>query len=307
MPFTIRFTVTGPLAKGVLDTVKVPHRRVHLVREQEMPLPRLWLDREKPEPNSPDPLRREGLWTPERWGSSIFDPKWSLAVLERWIDTFGKSRDMNDEVILDIEDVHPIAGAQARDARANFEQMQKDLARRGLLAGEPLNSDVIRAGLRQVWELLLDHLTAYGLDVSVYGHTPEWLNDPHAMAEERGWFFRRLPRTHPVIYEWMEGRPAELHQHQVARERTLAAQRVAPLVPCHPFVTPVLDAGHRDRFVSRAHFRGMLQGAKQAGAQGVVVWYHAGDTRQLARWIGSAEWINAELAAAIAPPVEAAT
>lgn len=293
--FQVQLAITGRLADAVVSTIKVPGaQQVNFVREQEIPLPRLWFD------------RADNRWKPELWGASLLAPAvgWSLDVLREWTRRYTP-RFPGRPVILDIEDVHPFVETMQADAPQNYDALSSAARSRYTTAGYELRHThgLINAALREAWTALLDGLIARGFDVSVYGHTPL---SPNAVTNDlrfrREWFDSRVRRTHPVIYEWQADRPhPNAHCIEVATPRTDAARTLCPLKPCLPFVTPVLDQGDRLTMIDETRFRGMVHGAMVGRAAGVVLWYHADDPSRLTPWLGVVDkYINPVLQEACA-------
>lgn len=293
--FQLHLAITGKLADAVVSTIKVPGaQRVNFVREQEIPLPRLWFD------------RAANKYKPEQWGASLLDPApgWSLDTLRDWARRYVPQFP-GRPVILDIEDVHPFVETMPGDAPRNYEELSKAARSRYTTGGYDLRHihALINAALREAWTVLLEGLIARGFDVSVYGHVPPRSD---AVTSElrlrREWFDARVRRTHPVIYEWQAERPhPNAHSIEVAEPRTDAARTLCPLKPCMPFITPVLDQGDRLTMIDETRFRGMVHGAMVGRAAGVVLWYHADDPSRLTPWLGVVDrYINPVLQEACA-------
>lgn len=292
MPFQIFTTITGPLGDSVRRTITVPHTAVEIVYQQHIPIPRLWRD------------TRDNTWKPERYGASLFDRKWldagGLDVLRGWCRTFAALRTPGTRVILDIEDLHPSIRTMERDSRANLAQLRADArATFGSLAQVDID-EMIAWSLRQLFSTLIDELTRLGMSVSCYGHTPEWAAQSNAVLRgSECWWWSRQRVTHPVLYEWLADRPVAEHAERVVRERVAAARRMCPLVPCVPFVTPTLG-NDLEKMIAPEKFASMVATARDAGAAGCILWWHARDTRDLTRWLTAAPWINDALTPAAA-------
>lgn len=286
--FQVWLTITGALAASITSTIKVPGaREVNIVYEKNMPLPRLWNN------------KKAGQWQPVDCGSSLFDPKWSLSQLESW--AAGYAPPIKAPVILDIEDVHPWVDTMAADAKPNLDQLRRDLAlRKAVSPTIAPPDDIIARALRDTWCTILDGLIARGLDVSSYGHPPrQTIFDTPSMRQTREWFYSRVRRTHPIIYTFDPKMSLSDHVEKIIRPRIRAARADCPLKPCYPFVTPLLDNGS-GLMVNTEDFAAAVNIAKEEGAAGVVLWYHAQDTTQLTPWLQVVDkYINPTLLKAV--------
>jgi len=275
--FKLWLAITGAMAPAIIQTIKPPHTVVPIVYERSIPIPRLWHD------------KKDGVWKPEQWGGSLFDPSqgWNLDLVRAWCRSKAAEHATagGGPLILDIEDVHPFL-ATMKDSKANLAQLLRDLSGRPGLTLARERDDIIAFALRQLWTTLLDELHTLGVDASVYGHTPDTDRvEPSVLRAGRCWFDARQRRTHPVIYEWKPDRDADTHRREVALQRISAARRACPLAPCMPFIWPFIDDGS-NKPVSPAHFTWMVRASREAGCAGVVLWHHAKDTPALKTWLG---------------------
>lgn len=269
-------TITGPFADACDSAINIPHTRATIIYERDIPIPRLWHN------------KQTGKWEPERFGSSIFDPKWSIAQLESWARTYSPPGDR--PLILDIEDVHPWPDTMAVDAKENLYQIVEDSGKY-----RPGNGgDSLSVALRDLWTTMLVRLRARGYSVGCYGHPMRQATNWRSTDPDRRWFFDLLDRTHPCVYEWQADREPGLHAAYVVRPRIIASRSMMPLRPCWPFIYPFVDDG-TNRPLGHKTLEATIGECRDLKCDGVVLWYHAKDTAALTRWMAVAPMLNGML------------
>lgn len=248
-----------------MKALDFPTRPAYLLREQHMPLPRLWHN------------KAAGKWEPVSHGTSIFDPKWNLGILKKWAETVELPKDQ--PIYLDIEDVHPTIEEMQWDARPNWQQIMDDTGATSLFA---VGNASINAALRLTWLTVVDTLIGRGFSVSAYGH-PCWRASRFHTYGWRSWLFDRMAAAHPVLYENLPTQTAEKHAERVRVHDIPAARVHFPLRPVLPFISHKVDDGSGVN-VSEDHLVNMVKIPREMGCAGVVFWYHVDDTRDLTKF-----------------------